>query len=114
MKNPCDMMAIILLGLSGYAWAQGGSLPQKPPSSMETPTDPGMRGKPDPSFKAPMDPGMAVEPPKAGTGVVKTPPKNIDPEMDSATGDIDRKNREKSKDKAAQEKRYEGENAKQR
>ena len=121
MKNPCGMMTIVvcgLLGLSGHAWAQGGGLPGKPPSSLDAPSDPGMRDKPDPSIKAPADPGMVVEPPKAGTGMVKRPPENIDPKMDSATSDIERKNREKSKDKAAQgkaqEKRRDGENPQRR
>ncbi len=76
------------------------SMPTKPGSSLPTPAESGMRSAPDSSLKTPQKSGMVVEPPKTGSGadIVKTPSAKVDPEINSATDDIDRKNQKKSQD----------------
>lgn len=62
---------------------------------------------PESSTKVPSDPGAVVVPPATGSEEMAKTPKSVDPEMDDATKDIDRKNRKKSRklrDKAAREK----------
>lgn len=75
---------------------------------MKVPSDPGGIRKPkDDAIKPPSDPGAVVVPPTTGSEEMAKKPKNVDPEMDDATEDIDRKNRTKSRklrDKAASEK----------
>ncbi|HYD61094.1 MAG TPA: hypothetical protein VEC35_12095 [Noviherbaspirillum sp.] len=52
--------------------------------------------------KTPSDPGAVVVPPRTGTEeIVKTPRKAVDPKIDDATEDIDRKNRKRSEQKSA-------------
>jgi hypothetical protein len=63
-----------------------------PAQTMKAPADPGMA-------KPPADSGAVVVPPAVNDKSVATPPKNIDPEIHSATGDIDRTSKEKSEDK---------------
>ena len=74
-------------------------VPKKLEGEMKTPADPGMRALPDSSVKTPADKGAIVVPPTTGTEEIVKTPKQVDPKMDDATGDIDRKNRKKSEDK---------------
>jgi hypothetical protein len=61
-------------------------------------TEPSMT--PPATGKTPLDPGAIVVPPRTGTEeIVKTPPKAVDPKIDDATEDIDRKNRKRSEQK---------------
>lgn len=98
MKNPHMIGIAGLFALSACAWGQTG-IPDKPASSMKTPSDPGLRGAPGSSMKAPSNSGVVVVPPKTDPEAIATPPKNVDPGMDDATGRIDEKNRKKSQDK---------------
>ncbi|HEY8605913.1 MAG TPA: hypothetical protein VIM12_02205 [Noviherbaspirillum sp.] len=66
-------------------------LPSGPESSVKRPAEPGM--------KTPGGGGMAVEPPSTGNEEIVKKPGNVDPKIDDATGDIDRKNREQSESK---------------
>lgn len=53
--------------------------------------------------KTPTDPGAIVTPPRTGTEeIVKTPNKAVDPKIDDATTEIDRRNRKKSEQKRTQ------------
>lgn len=75
-------------------------LPSESDPSINGPADNGMVKKPDPSsMRGSSNSGMVVVPPVVDPGAVKTPPKNIDPEITGATKDIDRQNRKKSEDK---------------
>jgi hypothetical protein len=87
------------------AHAQTG-MPSKPGSSLPTPSEPGMRGTPDSSMSSGGKSGMVVEPPATGTAseMIKTPTARIDPEINEATGDIDRKRREDLQEKSRQDK----------
>jgi hypothetical protein len=92
-------LAAFLLAASAVSCAQ-----TKPPSDSGPPVpsvpDRGMSRAPDSSpMKTPSDSGMVVTPPDVGPEIAKTPPKNIDPKINDATGEIDRKNRKKSEDK---------------
>jgi hypothetical protein len=99
MKTLCMILASSLVALGAPASGQT-SIPKKPDSSVKTPSEPGMRSTPESSMKAPSNPGMVVVPPKTGTEEMVTKPRNVDPEMNSATEGIDKKNREKSEEKA--------------
>ncbi len=59
--------------------------------------------KPPASGSAPSDSGAVVVPPRTGNEeIVKAPRKAIDPKIDDATEDIDRKNRKRSEQKSTQ------------
>ena len=60
--------------------------------TMKAPADPGMA-------KPPADAGAVVKPPPVNDKSVATPPKNVDPQIDSATRDIDRATKKKSEEK---------------
>jgi hypothetical protein len=92
------MLSAGLLMASAAAWGQTG-LPAKPDSSIKPPADPGIRRSPDSPMQAPSNSGVIVVPPKTDPEAITTPPKNVDPEIDDVTKDIDRKNRQKSEDK---------------
>lgn len=70
----------------------------------------GMSKNPEPAVKTPpavsqtpADRGAVVTPPRTGTEeIVKTPNKAVDPKIDDATTDIDRRNRKKSEQKSTQ------------
>ena len=71
------------------------------PKKME-PADPGMHHKPPRVENTPADPGAIVTPPRTGTEeIIKTPNKAVDPKIDDATTDIDRRNRERTEKKTA-------------
>lgn len=89
MKRLCITLTAGLLSLCAFAWAQT-SMPAKPD----------MQNIPAPSVKAPSNSGVVVVPPKTGTEEMVTKPKNVDPEMSSATDDIDRKNQKESDKKS--------------
>lgn len=95
MKDLCMILAASLFAAG--AWAQSG-MPSTPPS-MKTPSDPSMKAPSDPGMKAPSNTGKIIVPPTVDPGSVTTPPKNIDPKIDDATGGIDRKNRKETQDK---------------
>lgn len=89
----------LFCGLSSMAVAQT-SMPTKPDSSMKAPADPGMPFPSDPGMTTPSGKGPVVKPPATGNEeIAKTPPRNVDPAIDDATEDIDRKNRKQSEDK---------------
>ncbi|RZI44621.1 hypothetical protein EGT07_04195 [Herbaspirillum sp. HC18] len=52
------------------------------------------------SANTPSDPGAVVTPPSTGTEEIVKKPKNVDPKIDDATPDIDRRNRRKSEEKS--------------
>ncbi|HEX7649236.1 MAG TPA: hypothetical protein VF450_17695 [Noviherbaspirillum sp.] len=60
--------------------------------TMKAPSDPGMA-------KPPADAGAVVKPPPVNDKSVATPPKNVDPEIDAATRDIDRATKKKSENR---------------
>jgi hypothetical protein len=96
MKQFCMMLAAGMIAAG--AWAQSG-MPSTPPS-MKAPSDPGM--------KAPANTGKIVVPPSVDPGSLATPPRNVDPKIDDATGDIDTKNRKATEDKDKPSKRKPG------
>ena len=104
MKMLHPLLAALLISLSGYVSDQS-TLPPQSGSPVKPPADSGMAKSPDSSMKTPSDPGMAVPPPAVGPENIKTPPKNIDPEITDATRDIDRENRRKSEEKQKSKKR---------
>jgi hypothetical protein len=79
MKAVFGMLAICVTTLPAFA-------------QTVAPAEPGMT-------KPPVDQGAVVTPPKTNDKSVATPPASIDPDIHSATGDIDRKNKEKSERK---------------
>lgn len=95
-------MLVTALWLGTTSSASGETImPNNPDASMKRPADPGGMRKPrDDALKVPSDPGVVVVPPTTGTEEIAKPPKNVDPAMDDATTQIDRKNRKKSHDKA--------------
>jgi hypothetical protein len=102
MKYLAILVAAALCLPAQWAAAQSG-IAKNPESTMKAPADPGMRTIPPPVEKSPTDPGAVVTPPRTGTEeIVKTPNKAIDPKIDDATTDIDRRNRKKSEQKSAQ------------
>ena len=84
-----------------HAAAQTGMQKKaEPPKQM--PSAPDIRDAPPASTKTPSDPGAVVVPPRTGTEeIVKTPNKAVDPKIDDATEDIDRRNRKRSEQKSA-------------
>ena len=104
MKNLFTMLAGGLFTVCTCAWGQL-EIPAKPDPSIKTPSEPGMQTAPAPSVKAPSNSGVIVVPPKTGTEEMVTTPKNVDPEINSATDDIDKKNRKKSEDKTENKKK---------
>jgi hypothetical protein len=102
MKHFLLLLAALLFAPAYQAAAQTG-MPKKAEPSMKVPSDPGMQRPPPSGEKMPSDPGAVVTPPTTGTEeIVKTPNKAVDPKIDDATTDIDRKNRKKSEQKSAQ------------
>lgn len=100
-RHPIATLAALLaaLGGLGVSHAQTGG---KSDPSIRTPSDPGMQSKPDKSMKAPSDSGIVVVPPRpASDAMITTPPRRVDPKIDDATPDIDKKNSEKSREKDA-------------
>lgn len=92
----------MLLALCAVSTAAAKSdLPSKSEPSLKTPRDPGVRRMPEPGLKPPSDPGSVEVPPTTDPKAIVKPPPNVDPGMDDATPDIDRKNRKKSQDKKA-------------
>lgn len=90
MKHFAFLFAALMPLCAQYATAQAGIA--KNPDSM-TKAPPRVE-------KTPTDPGAVVTPPRTGTEeIVKTPNKTIDPKIDDATTDIDRRNRKKSEQK---------------
>lgn len=68
----------------------------------KAPAEPDMRTVPPRVENTPTDPGAVVTPPRTGSeDIVKTPKKAVDPKIDDATTDIDRRNRKKSEQKSA-------------
>jgi hypothetical protein len=63
---------------------------------MKTPNEPSFKSPGDPKSKIPSDPGSIVVPPTTNSRSIATPPKNVDPKIDSATESIDRRNKQKS------------------
>ncbi|HEY0848221.1 MAG TPA: hypothetical protein VGE12_22830 [Noviherbaspirillum sp.] len=94
------LLSALCLGLTATAAAQT-AIPARPESSMTLPDDPGGMRKPrGDGMKTPSDPDAVVVPPTTGNEEITKKPRNVDPKMDDATEDIDRKNRKKSRDKA--------------
>jgi hypothetical protein len=91
--------ALFIAAVGAASVSAQTSVPKKPEGSMNVPADPGMRTLPDSSAKIPSDKGAIVVPPTTGTEEIVKTPKAVDPKMDDATDDIDRKNRKKSEDK---------------
>lgn len=105
IRHPIATLAIMsaMLGCLGVSHAQTGGGRADP--SIRTPSDPGMQNLPDKSMKAPSNSGIVVVPPKtASDAMVTTPSRRVDPKIDDATPDIDKKNAEKSKGKDAKPK----------
>jgi hypothetical protein len=63
---------------------------------MKTPNESSLKSPSDPKSKVPSDPGAIVVPPTTNSKSITTPPKNVDPKIDSATESIDRRNKQKS------------------
>ncbi|WP_420475772.1 hypothetical protein [Noviherbaspirillum sp. ST9] len=92
MKQLVFLLAAALVAGAG-AQAQTG-VPKDPNPAVKVPPH---------VDKAPTDPGAVVTPPRTGTEeIVKTPNKAVDPKIDDATTDIDRRNRKKSEQKRTQ------------
>jgi len=89
---------LLALGMAlAFPAAAQTSGPAQAEPPVKQPSEQGPRGK----MKVPSDPGAVVVPPKTGTEeIVKTPNKAVDPKIDDATEDIDRRNRKKSADKS--------------
>lgn len=105
MKTLLISLAAVLMAFGTLVAAQTRVPPQSD-APIKPPADRGMMKSPDPSMmKNPSDSGMVVPPPNIGPENIKTPPKNIDPEIAGATKDIDRANRKKSEDKRKSSKR---------
>ncbi len=105
MKISCAPLAALLIGLSAFATAQS-RLPPESGSPIKPPANNGMAGpSPDSSVRTPSDSGIVTTPPNVGSENIKTPPKNVDPEITGATDDIDRTNRRRSEDKKDSRKR---------
>jgi hypothetical protein len=101
IRHPIAALAAVFaaLGCLGVSHAQTGG---KSDPSIRAPSDPGMKSMPDKSMKAPSNSGIVVVPPKtASDAMVTAPPRRVDPKIDDATPDIDKKNAEKSQDKDA-------------
>lgn len=94
-KAPRLSTLLALLALCAAPVFAQTAMPKQP-----APKTPDMPGSATPS-----DPGAVVTPPRTGTEEMVKTPGNVDPKIDDATPDIDRKNREKSADKKAQEKK---------
>lgn len=75
------------------------NFPNTPEAPLKAPDDSGMRNESDSSRKVPGDPGAVVVPPTTDPESIVKPPKHVDPEIDDATKGVDRKNREKSREK---------------
>lgn len=91
MKRIAFLLAAAMC-VSTYAAAQSGTA-KRPESTTKAPPR---------VDKTPTDPGAVVTPPHTGTEeIVKTPNKAVDPKIDDATTDIDRRNRKKSEQKSA-------------
>jgi hypothetical protein len=111
MKNLCILLVAGLFAVSSYAQGKkdsGTSTERSTEKGPDLPTKPSpgpdARGMPDSAPKdkdAPANSGMVVVPPKTGTEqtTVVTPPKNVDPGITAPTDEIDKKTREKSKEK---------------
>jgi hypothetical protein len=104
MKILHPLLAALLISLGGFVSAQS-TLPSQSGSPVRPPADSGMAKSPDSSMKTPSDSGMVVPPPNIGPENIKTPPKNIDPQITDATKDIDRENRRKFEEKQKSSKR---------
>ena len=105
MKISYAPLAALLIGLSAAAMAQT-RLPPESGSPIKPPSNNGIAGpSPGSSVQTPSDPGIVTTPPKVGPENIKTPPKNVDPEIAGATEDIDRENRRKSEEKRDSRKR---------
>lgn len=63
---------------------------------MKTPKGSSLKSPSDPRSRIPSDPGAIVVPPTTDSKSITTPPRNIDPKIDSATESIDRRNKQKS------------------
>lgn len=85
---------LVLALLSAGAHAQlKMPAPEPGDGPIKRPVEPGMN-------RSPANSGSVVVPPATGNEeIVKTPPKNVDPAIDDATGDVDRRNRRLSQDK---------------
>ncbi|GIZ53044.1 hypothetical protein [Noviherbaspirillum aridicola] len=85
---------VLLTALAASAQAQMAvPAPSPGDAPIRRPADPGMS-------RSPANSGAVVVPPSTGNEeIVKTPPKNVDPAIDDATGDVDRRNRRLSEDK---------------
>lgn len=91
MKTPA---LLLLAAIASSAQAQM-TVPTLTPGDapIKRPADPGMT-------RSPANSGAVVVPPPTGNEeIVKKPPKNVDPAIDDATGDVDRRNRDLSQDK---------------
>lgn len=92
MKHLAFLFATLVCICTPYATAQTG-IAKNPESTTKAPPR---------VEKTPTDPGAIVTPPRTGTEeIVKTPDKAVDPKIDDATTDIDRRNRKKSEQKSA-------------
>ena len=92
MRRIAFLLAAVMCAGAQLAAAQSGT-PKK--------TDPGMPTTPPRVESTPADPGAVVTPPRTGTEeIVKTPNNAVDPKIDDATTDIDRKNRKRSEQKS--------------
>jgi hypothetical protein len=85
---------LLLAALCGPAAAQT-PLPPEP----EAPLKPA----PDPGTRAPGGDQSVVVPPSTGNEEIVKKPKNVDPRIDDATGDIDRNNRKRSEEKSGKQ-----------
>ncbi len=76
-----DLLALItgLLVLPGLLMAVNPELPNEP----------GMRVKPRKELTSPKRDGIVMAPPKVDRDALKTPPKNIDPDINAATKPVD-------------------------
>ncbi len=89
-----DLLILItgLLALPGVLMAVNPKLPDEP----------GMRVKPRKELRSPRQDGIVVAPPKVDRDALKTPPKNIDPDIDAATKPIDQHEQKRSRAKPPQ------------
>jgi hypothetical protein len=87
MKMP---LLLLLAALGASAQAQ---------MTVPTPKEPPVKRPADPGMDSPANSGSVVVPPSTGNEEIARKPKNVDPKIDDATGDIDRRNRKLSRDK---------------
>lgn len=89
------LMTLMILPIAAFTQQDSGNTQG---SSQSEPADSNMQKNP-PATSSPLGTGIIKVPPATDPAAVTEPPKNIDPAIDDATKNIDKKNYEKSDEK---------------